>query len=130
MAAIRRVLKALYWFIAGGLVGVGSIAILSIDIFLIAASIPLIVIGAVRGWLRELWAGMVGFGLAPMLILLADLQNRDQIEPTSTADFYQLLAIGFGVIAAIGAIGALVGVAVETYMVARHARQQRLGLGG
>jgi hypothetical protein len=127
MAAIRRVLKALYWFIAGGLVGVGSIAILSIGIFLIAASIPLIVIGAVRGWLRELWAGMVGFGLAPMLILLADLQSRDQIEPTSTADFYQLLAIGFGVIAA---IGVLVGVAVETYMVARRARQQRLGLGG
>ncbi len=127
MAAICRVLKALYWFIAGGLVGVGSIAILSIGIFLIAASIPLIVIGAVRGWLRELWAGMVGFGLAPMLILLADLQNRDQIQPTSTADFYQMMAIGFGVIAA---LGVLVGVAVEIYVVMRRARQERLGLGG
>ena len=127
MAAIRKVLKALYWFIAGGLVGVGCIAILSIGIFLIAVSIPLIVIGAVRGWLRELWAGMVGFGLAPMLILLADLQNRDQIEPTSTADFYQLLAIGFGAIAALGVV---LGIAVETYMVTHRARQQRLEMGG
>jgi hypothetical protein len=127
MAAIRRVLKALYWFIAGGLIGVGCIAILSIGIFLIAASVPLIVIGAVRGWLRELWAGVVSFGLAPMLVLLADLQNRDQIQPTSTADFYQLMAIGFGVIAALGALG---GAAVETYMLMRRARQARLELGG
>ncbi|HEY1390511.1 MAG TPA: hypothetical protein VGF38_18385 [Ktedonobacterales bacterium] len=120
MAAMRRVLKALYWFIAGGLVGVGCIAILSIGIFLIAASVPLVVLGAVRGWLRELWAGVVGFGLAPMVILLADLQQRDQIQPTSTADFYQLLAIGFG---AIVAFGVVLGIAVETVVVARHARQ-------
>lgn len=127
MTALRRVLKASYWFIAGGLVGVGCIAILSIGIFLIAASVPLIVIGAERGWLRELWACVVGFGLAPMLILLADLQQRDQIQPPSTADFYQMLAIGFGVIAA---LGAFFGVAMEIYMVARRARQEWLELGG
>ena len=127
MAAIRKMLKAIYWLIAGGLVGVGCIAILSIGIFLIAASVPLIVIGAVRGWLHELWAGVVGFGLAPMVILLVDLQQRDQIQPTSTADFYQMLAIGFGVIAA---LGAFLGVAVEIYVVARRARQERLEPGG
>ncbi len=127
MTAIRRVLKALYWFIVGAMVGVGIIALLSIGIFLIAASIPLVVIGAVRGWLRELWVGVVGFGLAPMLILLADLQDRDQIQPTSTADFYQLLAIGFGVIVAFGVV---LGVAVETYVVTRHARRERLESGG
>ena len=120
MTATRRVLKALYWFIAGGLVGVGCIAILSIGVCLIALSVPLVVLGAVRGWLRELWAGVVGFGLAPMAILLADLQNRDQIQPASTADFYQLLAIGFGVIAVFGVV---LGIAMETYLVARHARQ-------
>ncbi|HEX5440460.1 MAG TPA: hypothetical protein VFW76_06220 [Ktedonobacterales bacterium] len=120
MTAIRRVLKVLYWFIAGGLVGIGCIAILSIGVCLIAASVPLIVLGAVRGWLRELWAGVVGFGLAPMVILLADLQQRDQIQPTSTADFYQLLAIGFGVVAALG-VG--LGVAVETFVAPRQARQ-------
>lgn len=117
MTAMRTVLKALYWFIAGGLIGVGSIAILSIGIFLIAASVPLVVIGVVRGWLRELWAGIVGFGLAPMLILLADLQNRDQIQPASTADFYQLIAIGFGMIAA---LGLLFGIGVEAYAAVRH----------
>ncbi|HEU4782693.1 MAG TPA: hypothetical protein VFS83_05070 [Ktedonobacterales bacterium] len=122
MTAMRGVLKALYWFIAGGLVGVGCIAILSIGVCLIAVSVPLVVLGAVRGWLRELWAGLVGFGLAPMVILLADLQGRDQIQPTSTADFYQFLAIGFGVIAA---FGVALGIAVETFVVARQAHQAR-----
>jgi hypothetical protein len=116
---MSRIVKPLYWFIAGSLVGVGSIAILSIGIILIAASVLLAIIGAVRGWWRELWAGVVGFGLAPMLILLVDLQNRDQIQPTSTADFYQLMAIGFGVIAVVGLLS---GIAVETYAAVRHAR--------
>lgn len=119
MNAMSTILKALYWVVVGSLMGVGVIAILSIGVFLMAISVPLAVIGALRGWWRELWAGVVGFGLAPMLILLADLQNRDAIQPTSTADTYQRLATGFGVIAT---LGLLVGVGVEAYAALRHAR--------
>lgn len=117
-------LRAIYWAITGALIGVGVIAILSIGIFLLAASVPLIIIGAVRGWWRELWAGLVGFGLAPMLILLADLQNRASIQPASTTDTYQAMAIVFG---AIAAVGLLAGIAVEIGSAARRTRQARVG---
>lgn len=117
-------LRAIYWAITGALIGVGVIAILSIGIFLLAASVPLIIIGAVRGWWRELWAGLVGFGVAPMLILLADLQNRASIQPASTADTYQAMAIVFG---AIAAVGVLAGIAVEIGSAAYPTHQARVG---
>ena len=79
--AANSTLRAIYWAITGALIGVGMIAILSIGIFLLAVSVPLLIVGAMRGWLRELWAAVVGFGVAPMLILLADLQNRGQPPP-------------------------------------------------
>lgn len=116
---MSALLKALYWAIAGGLLGVGIIAILSIGIFLVVASVPLIVIGVLRGWVREWWAGIVGFGLAPMLILLANLQGADAIQPASTAETYQIMAIVFG---AIAALGLLVGIGVETYAAVRVTR--------
>ena len=122
MSASDRVLRAIYWIIPGALVGVGFIAILSIGFFLLMASVPLILLGALRGWWRELWAGVVGFGVAPMLILLADLQNRASIHPASTADAYQFLAISFAVIAV---AGLLAGIVVETRITLRHTRQAR-----
>lgn len=120
--AANSMLRAIYWAITGALIGVGMIAILSIGIFLLVASVPLLVIGAMRGWLRELWAAVVGFGVAPMLILLADLQNRDAIQPASTADTYQTLAIACAVIAV---LGLLAGVVIETGAAMRRARQTR-----
>jgi hypothetical protein len=124
MNTANIVLRVIYWAITGALVGVGVIAILSIGVFLLAASVPLIIIGAVRGWWRQLWAALVGFGLAPMLILLADLQNRASIQPASTADTYQAMAIVFG---AIAGAGLLAGIAIEVGSVARRTRQARVG---
>ena len=122
MSASDRVLRAIYWIIPGALVGVGFIAILSIGFFLLMASVPLILLGALRGWWRELWAGLIGFGVAPMLMLLADLQNRASIQPASTADAYQFLAISFAVIAV---AGLLAGIVVETRITLRHTRHTR-----
>lgn len=113
------VLRALYWFVAGSLIGVGVIAILSIGIFLVVAGVVLAVIGAVRGWAREIWAGVIGAGLAPMLILLIDLQGRDSIQPASTAEAYQTMAIVFGAIALLGII---IGVVIEGSRLVRQAR--------
>lgn len=124
MNAANIALRAIYWAITGALIGVGVIAILSIGIFLLAASVPLIILGVIRGWWRQLWAGLVGIGLAPMLILLNDLQNRASIHPASTADTYQAMAIVFGVIAV---VGLLAGVAVEAGSAARRTRQARVG---
>lgn len=124
MNTANMVLRAIYWAITGALIGVGVIAILSIGIFLLAASVPLIIIGVVRGWRRQLWAGLVGLGVAPMLILLADLQDRASIQPASTADTYQAMAVVFG---AIAVVGLLAGIAAEAARAARRTRQARVG---
>lgn len=124
MNTANMVLRAIYWAITGALIGVGVIAILSIGIFLLAASVPLIIIGVVRGWRHQLWAGLVGLGVAPMLILLADLQDRASIQPASTADTYQAMAVVFG---AIAVVGLLAGIAVEAARAARRTRQARVG---
>jgi hypothetical protein len=94
-------LRALYWFVAGGLLGVGVIAILSIGAPLIALSLILIVVGALRVGARGLWAALLGCGLAPLAFLLYDLQNAN-IQPAATAQTYTTLAIIFGAIAALG----------------------------
>lgn len=99
-------LRALYWFVAGALLGVGVIAILSIGVLLLLAGLIMVVIGAIRFGARGLWAGLIGFGLVPMLILLNDLQQP--IQPASTAHAYQMLAIIFGAIALLGLVWGLV----------------------
>jgi len=56
MNTVNMALRAIYWAITGAPIGVGVIAILSIGVFLLVASAPLIILGVVRGWWRELWA--------------------------------------------------------------------------
>jgi hypothetical protein len=99
-------LRALYWFVAGALLGFGVIAILSIGVLFLLAGLIMVVIGAIRFGARGLWAGLIGFGLVPMLILLNDLQQP--IQPESTAQAYQMLAIIFGAIALLGLVWGLV----------------------
>lgn len=122
MNTANAVLRALYWFVVGALLGVGVIAILSIGVLLLLASVPLMVLGAMRGWVREAWAGVLGAGLAPLLILLSDLQGSQSIQPVSTAQTYQLMAVIGAVIAA---LGLLLGIIVETTLAMRHPRQMR-----
>jgi heme A synthase len=68
---------------------------------LILLGLILLVIGVMRLGVREAWGALVGGGLAPLAFLLNDLQNTD-ILPTSTAQTYQLMAMIFGGIAAVG----------------------------
>lgn len=101
-------LRVLYWFLAGALLGVGVIAILSIGVFLLVAGLTLVVIGAIRLGRREVWAGVVGFGLVPAMILQGDLSGSASIEPASTAQMYQLLAVISGAITLLGLIWGLI----------------------
>ena len=98
--------RALYWFIAGGLIGVGAFT-LPIDWILVVLGLFLSVIGALHLGVRELWGAFLGGGLGPLAFLLNDLQNPD-IQPASTAQFYQLVAMIFGAIAAVGFIWGLI----------------------
>lgn len=98
---------ALYWFVAGGLIGFGVIAILSIGWPAILLALILTVIGVVRLGVREVWAALLGGGLVPLAFLLYDLQDPN-IQPASTAQTYQTLAMIFGAIAAVGFVWGLI----------------------
>lgn len=101
-------LRVLFWFATGALMGFGVIGILSIGVFFLAAGLILGVIGVVRVGARGLWAGLIGFGLLPALILQSDLSGSVPIEPATSAQSYQHLAIMFGAIALVGVVWGLV----------------------
>lgn len=65
----------LYWLVVGALFGLGVISILSIGVILLALGIVLLIFGALRLGGRGLWAGVVGFGLAPALLLVWDVTS-------------------------------------------------------
>jgi hypothetical protein len=100
---MNSLLRALYWFVAGGLIGFGVIAILSIGWPLILLGLILVVVGVIRVGVRELWGALLGGGLVPLAFLLNDLQNSD-IQPATTAQTYQVMAQIFGGIAIAGFI--------------------------
>lgn len=99
-------LRAAYWFIAGGVIGVGVIAILSIGAIFLAVGLALTVFGVLRVGTRELWAALVGGGVVPLSILLYDLSQP--IQPMTTAQSYWALAVVFGVIAVLGLLVGLI----------------------
>jgi hypothetical protein len=76
--------RALYWFVAGGLIGFGVIAILSVGWLAILLGLMLSVIGVIRLGIREAWGALPGGGLAPSAVLLYDLRTSD-IQPAATA---------------------------------------------
>jgi len=100
---VDTVQRALYWFVAGGLIGFGVLALPSIGWLLILVGLILVVIGALRLGVRELWGAFLGCGLVPLAFLLNqyDLQNPD-IQPAASAQFIQVIAVVFGAIALLG----------------------------
>ncbi len=99
-------LRALYWFGVGAVLGVGVLAILSIGALLLLIGCILLVVGAFVIGARGVWAALVGFGLAPLCFLVRDLaQPSTSLVYTHTS---QVLAYGFGAIALLGlALGLL-----------------------
>jgi hypothetical protein len=70
---VDTMLRALYWVVAGGVIGFGVIAILSIGAPFLLAGLILIVVGALRLGARELWTALLSCGLLPLSFLLRDL---------------------------------------------------------
>ncbi|HEX8731423.1 MAG TPA: hypothetical protein VF725_05125 [Ktedonobacterales bacterium] len=68
--------KSLYWLFVGALFGLGYIGILSIGIFLLIPALALLIFGAIRLGGKGLWAGAVGFGLAPAALLIWDVTSQ------------------------------------------------------
>lgn len=135
--------RIFYWLLVGALFGLGVIAILSIGVFLLAAGLALLIFGAIRFGARGLWAGLVGFGAAPALLLLWDVTSQPWAcnpggpglsdattqtgvnyytcvnTPVGVLTAYHVMAAGFG---AIALVGLLLGLAALLWRRGRHAR--------
>lgn len=70
---MRDWVKVLYWAVAGGLVGFGLIAIMTIGFLFLLAGEALLVLGLFKVGTRGVWATVVGFGGVPALIFLANI---------------------------------------------------------
>lgn len=68
--------KTFYWLLVGALLGYGFIAILSIGFIFIVVGLALLIFGAIRIRGKGLWAGLVGFGLAPAAQLIWDVTSK------------------------------------------------------
>jgi hypothetical protein len=114
--------RTLYWLLTGALIGFGFIASLSIGFPFLILGLILLTVGAIRLGGARLWAGLVGFGGLPALILLWDVtsapwacQPHNGELPLPNVNYYtcvdtfagmlttyHVLACGFGLIALAG----------------------------
>ncbi|HEX8032838.1 MAG TPA: hypothetical protein VF510_03280 [Ktedonobacterales bacterium] len=119
--------QAGYWFMTGALIGFGGIAILSIGFPFIVLGIVLVTVGLIRVRGQEWWAALVGFGGVPALILVWDVTSKPWNcmsafgggslpgvnyytcvdTPVGPLTSYHIMAIGFGAIALLGLLLAL-----------------------
>ena len=68
--------RVINWLLAGALLGLGVISILSIGLLLLPVGLILLAFGAFRFGISRSWAVIVGFGAAPALLLLWDVTTR------------------------------------------------------
>jgi hypothetical protein len=116
--------RVIYWLLTGALIGFGFIAILSIGSLFLLLGVLLVVFGALRVGARGSWAALVGFGAAPAGILIWDVvsapwacESGDALPnvnyfscvdtPFGMLTTYHILALFFGLVAALGLVLAL-----------------------
>ena len=113
--------RVIYWLFTGALLGFGFIGILSIGAPFLLLDVLLIVFGALKVGLREIWAALLCFGAAPAGILIWDVvsapwacQGREGLPnvnyfscvdtPFGIFTTYHVLAFFFGLIALAGLV--------------------------
>lgn len=67
--------RILYWFLTGGLIGFGLLAILSIGFPFLVLGIVLLIVGALWFGGKEVFAALVGFGALPAAIFIWDVTS-------------------------------------------------------
>lgn len=70
---MRERAGAFYWAVGGSLAGFGLIGILSIGFPFLLAGLAMLVFAILKTGARGAWAGVVGFGAVPALVLLANI---------------------------------------------------------
>jgi hypothetical protein len=117
-------LRVLYWFVAGGLIGFGVIGILSIGAPFILLGLILAMMSAIRLGARELWGALLGGGLVPLSILLIDRSHP--ILPAATGQTYHVMAAIFGAMALLGSLWGLLAALLGLHRPRGSARRYSL----
>jgi hypothetical protein len=71
--AMRERAGVFCWAVGGSLAGFGLIGILSIGFPFLLAGLAMLVFAILKAGARGAWAGVVGFGVVPALVLLANM---------------------------------------------------------
>ena len=118
-----RIERAVYWALAGALLGFGFIGLLSIGLPFAILGLALVIFGLIRRWFNGVWALLIGIGGVPALILVFDIVTAPPQCPSGPImlppgvhsyvcggplDNYVMLAIIFGVIALVGVVWPLI----------------------
>lgn len=73
MAALLATVRALYWFVTGGLLGVGVLEFPGIGLILLPIGLMLLAFGLFTLRSREALVGILGFGAVPAELLLQSI---------------------------------------------------------
>ncbi len=98
--------STIYWFGVGACTGLGIIMIFSLGIALLLAALALVLYATRQGLGKNMWAAMLGLGLAPALLLTYEYAS------TSASSFlsgYTAVIIACWAIALIGLLWGLSG---------------------
>lgn len=73
----------IYWFVTGAAIGLGLTTIFSLGIALVLAGAALVLYSIKQVATRNVWAALLGLGLAPALLLTYDNINIAPSIPSS-----------------------------------------------
>jgi hypothetical protein len=97
---VREWQSAVYWALAGVLIGFGGLALFSVGLPFLFAGAVMAVVAVFRLWIEGAWAATLGIGGAPMAAL-AGLFGQGAAAPPFSADEVVVLTF-FGAIALSG----------------------------
>lgn len=101
---MREWQSAVYWAVAGALIGFGGLALFSIGLPILFAGIVMAVFGMFKLWIEGAWAITLGLGGVPIMMASGFVGHGvTSSAPSFSADQVAVLAV-FGAIALSGIV--------------------------
>jgi hypothetical protein len=79
--AMKGLTAFLSWFTCGALVGLGLATIFSVGLLLIVLGVVFLVYETRKAGVKDLWAAVVGFGVAPASLMLSSYLTSNLCPP-------------------------------------------------
>jgi hypothetical protein len=77
----KQLIAFLYWFTCGALIGLGLASIFSVGFLLIVLGVVFLVYEVRKAGNKDLWAVVVGFGVAPASLMLGRYLTSNLCQP-------------------------------------------------